>query len=228
MYKQPVLSKEKENNAKQGKTCLLLYSGGVDTSVSVYLLKHYYGYTVYTFSVDICQDAIWAHNMAKKALTIGASKAYVYDGKKEFADTYLSQVIKSNGYYDDYYPIGTSIARPWQAKLGIDIAKKLHVDAIAHGNKGRGAGAFQFNMVLNFFAPKNLKLEAPITDWWPTRRDEYRFRWMRITRLVMTTTSCPTPLTMVILMTSVNLFRKKPIHGLSQLNTRLMRRTTQN
>ncbi|KKU87337.1 MAG: Argininosuccinate synthase [Candidatus Yanofskybacteria bacterium GW2011_GWA1_48_10] len=175
MYKQPVLSKEKENNAKQGKTCLLLYSGGVDTSVSVYLLKHYYGYTVYTFSVDICQDAIWAHNMAKKALTIGASKAYVYDGKKEFADTYLSQVIKSNGYYDDYYPIGTSIARPWQAKLGIDIAKKLHVDAIAHGNKGRGAGAFQFNMVLNFFAPKNLKLEAPITDWWPTRRDEVAF-----------------------------------------------------
>lgn len=175
MYKQPNKSKDINKNKKNSKTCLLLYSGGVDTSVSVYLLKHYYGYGVYTFSVDVCQDITWAKNMAKKALTIGATKAYVYDGKQEFANTYLSCVIKANGYYDDYYPIGTSIARPWQAKLGIDTAKKLHVNAIAHGNKGRGAGAFQFNMVLNFFAPKSLKLEAPITDWWPSRLDEIAF-----------------------------------------------------
>ncbi len=175
MYKQPIESKNKKENKKKKKTCLLLYSGGVDTSVSVYLLKHYYGYTVFTYSVDVCQDTVWAKNMAKKALTIGATKAYVYDGKKEFAESYLSQVIQANGYYDDYYPIGTSIARPWQAKLGIDMAKKLGVDAIAHGNKGRGAGAFQFNMVLNFFAPKHLKLVAPITDWWPERSDEMTF-----------------------------------------------------
>lgn len=175
MYKQPNESKDKAENIQKKKTCLLLYSGGVDTSVSVYLLKYYYGYTVYTYSVDVCQDTSWAKNMANKALKIGATKAFVYDGKKEFADTYLSQVIKANGYYDDYYPIGTSIARPWQAKLGIDMAKKLGVDAIAHGNKGRGAGAFQFNMVLNFFAPKHLKLVAPITDWWPERSDEMSF-----------------------------------------------------
>lgn len=168
-------SKQYESNIKAGKTCLLLYSGGVDTSVSVYLLKHYYGYTVYTYSVDVCQDTSWAKNMAKKALSIGATKAFVYDGKKEFAQTYLSQVIQANGYYDEFYPIGTSIARPWQAKLGIDMAKKLGVDAIAHGNKGRGAGAFQFNMVLNFFAPKKLELVAPITDWWPERSDEMAF-----------------------------------------------------
>lgn len=175
MYKKPIVSVDKEKNEKLGKTCLLLYSGGVDTSVSVYLLKHYYGYKVITFSVDVCQDTAWSKLMAQKALSIGADRALVYDGKKEFAETYLSQVIKANGYYDDYYPIGTSIARPWQAKLGIDTAKAIGVDAIAHGNKGRGAGAFQFNMVLNFFAPKPMKLEMPIGDWWPSRLDEVVF-----------------------------------------------------
>ncbi len=175
MYKQPIESKNKAENIKKKKTCLLLYSGGVDTSVSVYLLKHYYGYTVYTYSVDVCQDPTWSTRMAQKALSIGATKAFVYDGKKEFAEKYLSQVIQANGYYDEFYPIGTSIARPWQAKLGIDMATKLGVDAIAHGNKGRGAGAFQFNMVLNFFAPTTLKLVSPITDWWPERSDEMAF-----------------------------------------------------
>lgn len=173
--KLPVKNENYEENLKKGKTCLLMYSGGVDTSVCVHLLKHYYGYKVITFSVDVCQDQEFAKKMAKKAEKLGAVKTIIYEGKNEFADKYLSQVIKANAMYDDYYPVGTSIARPWQAKLGIDLAGKLGVNAIAHGNKGRGAGAFQFNMVMNFFMPRNLKLETPIGDWWPSRKDEVEF-----------------------------------------------------
>lgn len=173
--KLPIKSADFEENIKKGKTCLLMYSGGVDTSICVHLLQKYYGYKVITFTVDVCQDQAYSKQMAKKAKKLGAVDAIIYKGRDEFADKYLSQVIKSNAFYDDYYPVGTSIARPWQAKLGIDLVKKLKVDAIAHGNKGRGAGAFQFNMVMNFFMPGNLKLVTPIGDWWPSRDEEVDF-----------------------------------------------------
>ncbi|OGK09192.1 argininosuccinate synthase [Candidatus Roizmanbacteria bacterium RIFCSPHIGHO2_01_FULL_35_10] len=171
----PKKSQDFEENKKHNKKVLLMYSGGVDTSISVYLLKHFYGYQVITLTIDVCQDTTWAKRMAKKAKKLGAVKTIIYDGKQEYANNYLSQIIKANALYDDYYPVGTSIARPWQAKLGVDIAKKENVDAIAHGNKGRGAGAFQFNMVFNYFSTGDMKLVTPIGDWWPTRQEEVEF-----------------------------------------------------
>src|SRR3990167_1997673 len=171
----PKKSQDFEENKKHNKKVLLMYSGGVDTSISVYLLKHFYGYQVITLTIDVCQDTTWAKRMAKKAKKLGAVKTIIYDGKQEYASNYLSQIIKANAMYDDYYPVGTSIARPWQAKIGVDIAKKEKVDAIAHGNKGRGAGAFQFNMVFNYFSTGDMKLVTPIGDWWPTRQEEVEF-----------------------------------------------------
>jgi len=173
--KKPKQSPDYLENKKNNKKVLLMYSGGVDTSIAVYLLKHFYGYRVITLTIDVCQDQNWAKQMAEKAKKLGAIKTIIYDGKDEFADKYLSQIIKANGFYDDYYPIGTSIARPWQAKIGVEIAKKEKADAIAHGNKGRGAGAFQFNMVFNFFNEGKFKLVTPIGDWWPTRQEEVEF-----------------------------------------------------
>ena len=51
-----------------------MYSGGVDTSISVYLLKHFYGYQVITLTIDVCQDTEWAKKMAKKEDTKKPSK----------------------------------------------------------------------------------------------------------------------------------------------------------
>ena len=113
--------------------------------------------------------------MAEKAKKLGAVKTVVYDGRDDYADQYISQIIKANALYDDFYPVGTSIARPWQAKLGLDYALKQGYDAVAHGNKGRGAGAFQFNMVFNFLNQGKIKLVAPIGDWYPSREEEVQF-----------------------------------------------------
>lgn len=172
--KNPVQSPDYSENKKLNRKCLLLYSGGVDTSVSLYLLQKYYGYQVVTFTVDVCQNKNWSKQMAEKAKKLGAIKTIIYEGKDEYANKYLSQIIKANGFYDDYYPIGTSIARPWQAMIALEVAKKEKIHAIAHGNKGRGAGAFQFNMVFNFLNTGDFKLVMPIGDWWPSRQDEIK------------------------------------------------------
>src|SRR3990167_3968155 len=98
----PKKSQDFEENKKNNKKVLLMYSGGVDTSISVYLLKHFYGYQVITLTIDVCQDTMWSKKMAKKAKQLGAVKTIIYDGKQEYADNYLSQIIKANAMYDDY------------------------------------------------------------------------------------------------------------------------------
>ncbi|MBI3366626.1 argininosuccinate synthase [Candidatus Roizmanbacteria bacterium] len=177
MSKLPIKSKDFEENKKQKKSCILLYSGGVDTSICVYLLQKYYGYKVTTLSINVFQDKNWAQDMAKKAKQLGAEKTIVYEAKDIFANNYLSKVIKANAMYDDKYPLGTSMARPMQAKIAVEIAIKEGADAIAHGCKGRGADAFRLNMVFNYLLPKEMKLVMPINDWWPTRQEEVDFAY---------------------------------------------------
>ena len=77
--KLPKQSKDFEENKKHNKKVLLMYSGGVDTSICVYLLKHFYGYQVITLTIDVCQDKNWSKIMAKKAKQLGAIKTIIYD-----------------------------------------------------------------------------------------------------------------------------------------------------
>jgi len=175
--KLPKKAKDYSDNKANKKKCLLMYSGGVDTSISVYLLQEYYGYEVITLSINVFQDPNFAKKMAKKAKKLGAIKTIVYDAKDEFADKFGAQIIKANSMYDDKYPLGTSLARPMQAKIAVKVAKQEKVDAIAHGCKGRGADSFRLNMVFNYLLPKHIKLVLPIGDWWPTRQEEIDFAY---------------------------------------------------
>ena len=67
-------------------TCLLLYSGGLDTSVMLKWIQEQYGCAVITLTVDIGQTADNLEAIKEKALMLGAKDAIVYDAKDEFAD----------------------------------------------------------------------------------------------------------------------------------------------
>lgn len=176
-YKTPKKSPDYEENRRKKRTCLLMYSGGVDTSTCVFLLREYYGYQVITCTIDLLQNSSCAQEMAKKAKTLGAIKTIIFDAKKMFAETMASRVIKANALYDDKYPLGTSLARPFQAKIVSELAKKEKVDAVAHGCRGKGTGSdsFRLNFVFNYLLPRHIKLVMPICDWWPTRKDIVEF-----------------------------------------------------
>lgn len=149
----------------------------MDTSICVHLLQEFYGYKVVTLTIDVFQDSAYAKKMAEKAKKLGAVKTIIYDAKKEFADHYLSQVIAANGLYDGKYPLGTSMARPMQAKIAVETAIAEGADAVAHGCKGRGADAFRLNMVFNYLLPKDKELVLPINEWWPTRQEEVDYAY---------------------------------------------------
>jgi len=153
---------------------VLLYSGGLDTSVILKWIQEKYGCEVMTVTLDIGQKGKDFAHVKEKALKLGASKAFVIDAKKEFADGFISKAIKANALYEGEYPVSTSIARPLIAEHGIKVALQEGADAIAHGCTGKGNDQVRFDLAIQTLAPQ-LRAIAPVREWSMLREDEIEY-----------------------------------------------------
>ncbi len=144
------------------KKIVLAYSGGLDTSVIIPWLKDQYQCEVIACAADVGQEEE-LKGLPAKAKKTGASKCYVLDLKKEFAEEYLLPLIKSGAIYENKYLLGTSIARPVIAKHQVAVALKEGADAVAHGCTGKGNDQVRFELTYQALAPQ-LKVVAPWRD----------------------------------------------------------------
>ena len=153
------------------KKVVLAYSGGLDTSVCIPLLKEHYGcdYAI-TVTVDVGQPENEIEQAEKKAEKI-SQKHYTIDAKDEFVKDYIFPLIKANGSYEGYV-LGTSIARPLIAKKVVEIAKKEKAHALAHGCTGKGNDQLRFEVV---FRSTSLDVLAPMRDMNLTREWEMEY-----------------------------------------------------
>jgi argininosuccinate synthase len=160
------------------KKVVLAYSGGLDTSVIIPWLRETYGCEVIAFAADIGQEEELA-GLPAKAKKTGASKCYVLDLKKEFAEEYLVPLLKSGAVYESKYLLGTSIARPLIAKHQVAVALKEGADALAHGCTGKGNDQVRFELTYQALAP-HLKVIAPWRDpAWTIRSREDAIAYAR-------------------------------------------------
>ena len=133
------------------KKIILAYSGGLDTSVILKWLI-YKGYEVVCYMADVGQEEDF-EKAKEKAISIGASKVYVEDLKKEFVEKYIFQSLKANAVYEGKYLLGTSLARPLIAEKHIEIAKKEGTKAVAHGATGKGNDQVRFELTFMKLMP---------------------------------------------------------------------------
>ncbi len=145
------------------KKVVLAYSGGLDTSVILKWLEETYQYEVIAVCVDVGQKEDYQAVKAK-ALSTGATKAYVVDAKEAFVKDYLFKGIQMGAIYEDDYLLGTSFARPLIAKLLVEIALKEGAEAIAHGATGKGNDQVRFEAGIKALAPQ-IKVIAPWREW---------------------------------------------------------------
>lgn len=153
------------------KKVVLAYSGGLDTSVCIPLLKEHYGcdYAI-TVTVDVGQPAKEIEQAEKKAEKI-SQKHYTIDAKDEFVNDYIFPLIKANGSYEGYV-LGTSIARPLIAKKVVEVAKKEKAQVLAHGCTGKGNDQLRFETI---FRSTSLDVIAPMRDMNLTREWEMEY-----------------------------------------------------
>jgi len=155
------------------KTVVLVYSGGLDTSICIPMMKEEYGYDhVVTVTVDVGQPAEDIAQAAEKAKIMG-TEHYTVDAKEEFALEYCFRAVKANAMYEGY-PLSTSIARPLIAAKAVEVAQKIGAKAFAHGCTGKGNDQFRIEYGIRVLMP-DATIHAPIREKNLTRTWEIEY-----------------------------------------------------
>ncbi len=152
---------------------VLAYSGGLDTSVILLLLREKYNAEVITVTVDVGQEDD-LNEVASKAESLGSVKHYTIDAKEEFIDNYVFPALKANALYQGKYPLSSALSRPLIASKLVEVAKKEGAEAIAHGCSGKGNDQIRFDLTIKALDP-SIKVIAPVRDWGLSRDWEYEY-----------------------------------------------------
>jgi argininosuccinate synthase len=153
---------------------LLLYSGGLDTSVMLKWIQDEYDAEVVALTINLGQPGEDYDVVQGKALQLGAIAAEVVDAREEFARDFVVPAIKANAIYGLAYPLFTALGRPLIAKLAVDYARRHACDTIAHGCTGKGNDQVRIEATVATLAPE-LKVIAPVRGWQMGREEEIAY-----------------------------------------------------
>ncbi len=156
-----------------GKKVVLVYSGGLDTSICIPLMREEYGYDeVITVTVDVGQPEADIRQAQEKASILGTTH-FTVDAKDEFVRDYCFAALKANGDYQGY-PMSTSIARPLIAAKAVEVAKQVGAKSFAHGCTGKGNDQFRIEFGIRALMPDAV-IHAPIRERNLTRSWEIQY-----------------------------------------------------
>ncbi len=150
-------------------SCVLAYSGGLDTSVILGWLKDE-GYDVHAVYVDLGQPCEDRDAVMAKARQCGAKSARIVDAQEELCRDFAFPVLMWGAKYESIYLMGTSIARPLISKVCLQVAREVGADAYAHGATGKGNDQCRFQLAADALNP-GMKIIAP----WRIERFRQKF-----------------------------------------------------
>lgn len=141
------------------KSCVLAYSGGLDTSVILGWLQDE-GYEVHTVYVDLGQPGEDKEATLQKARDCGAVSARIVDVREELCRDFAFPVLAWQAKYESIYLLGTSIARPLISKVCLEVAREVGATAYAHGATGKGNDQCRFQLAAEALNP-HIEMIAP-------------------------------------------------------------------
>ncbi|MDQ6607440.1 MAG: argininosuccinate synthase [Actinomycetota bacterium] len=163
-----------EADPDQVHRVLLLYSGGLDTSVMLKWIQDQYDAEVVALTVNLGQPGEDYEVVKGKAIQLGAVDCHVIDAREEFATEYVLPAIRANAIYGLGYPLFTALGRPLIAKLAVQHARETGCDTIAHGCTGKGNDQVRIEATIATLAPE-LKVIAPVRNWRMGREEEVAY-----------------------------------------------------
>jgi len=153
-----------------GRTVVLAYSGGLDTSVCVKWLQQKYDADVVTLTLDLGQHED-LEEVEKRAYLTGAKNHYTIDAKAEFVSDYVFPAVMTNALYEGKYPLSTALGRPLIGKKLVEVAEREGAFAVAHGCTGKRNDQVRIDVTVRAINP-SLKVIAPVREWNMTRDEE--------------------------------------------------------
>jgi argininosuccinate synthase len=163
-----------EADPAEVRRVLLLYSGGLDTSVMLKWIQDRYGAEVVCLTVNLGQPGEDYAVIEDKAKRLGALECHVVDARERFARDFVVPAIKANALYGGGYPLFTALGRPLIAELAVEYARRSGCDTIAHGCTGKGNDQVRIEATVATLAPE-LKTIAPVRSWQMGREEEIAY-----------------------------------------------------
>src|SRR6187431_2752732 len=157
-------------------SCVLAYSGGLDTSVILGWLQDE-GYDIHAVYVDLGQPCEDRQAILNKAKNGGAKSSRIVDAQEELCRDFAFPVLQWQAKYEAVYLLGTSIARPLISKVCLQDAREVGADAYAHGATGKGNDQCRFQLAAEALNPA-VKVIAP---W---RMENFRQRFPGRTEMI--------------------------------------------
>ncbi len=140
-------------------SCVLAYSGGLDTSVILGWLQDE-GYEIHAVYVDLGQPCEDREAILQKAKDHGAASSRIVDVREELCRDFAFPVLAWQAKYEGIYLLGTSIARPLISKACLQVAREVGANAYAHGATGKGNDQCRFQLAAEALEP-DIKVIAP-------------------------------------------------------------------
>ncbi len=165
-----ILKKIEETPVPKVKKVCLAYSGGLDSSLGVELLRRKYkAEEIVPITVDVGQGEEEIAESKRKAKALGIAPIMI-DAKKEFTEKWLKKAIRANSDYEGY-PVSTSMTRQLVGKIVGRKAVELGCDAVMEGSSGKGNDQYRLHNTIKIFAP-DVKILVPVRDFDLTRTEE--------------------------------------------------------
>ena len=155
--------------------CVLAYSGGLDSTISIDWIQKNYGLDVVTLTVDLGSGQE-LEGAEQKAKNTGAVESLIWDVREEFVNDYILPTLRSGAIYEGEYLLSTAIGRPLMAKKLVEAANLVGAVAVAHGCTGKGNDQVRFDASIKTLAlEKPLRIIAPAREWDMTRDVEKEY-----------------------------------------------------
>ena len=156
--------------------CVLAYSGGMDSTISIVWIRENYDLDVVTLTVDI-GGGPELEGVRERAASAGAVESLVWDVREEFARDFIVPGLKAGAMYEDVYALSTAFGRPLMAKKLVEAARQVGAVAVAHGCTGKGNDQVRFDAGVKTLSAHGepLRIIAPAREWEMTRDEEKDF-----------------------------------------------------
>jgi argininosuccinate synthase len=170
MDNRKILKKINETPTPKVNKVAVAYSGGLDSSLAIELLRRKYkAKRILPITIDVGQGQEEIREGQRKAKVLRI-KPLFFDLRKEFTEVWIARAIQANSDYLGY-PVSTSMTRQIVARKVAEVAKAEGCDAILEGSSGKGNDQYRMHNVFKMFAP-NLKILVPVRDFDLTRLEE--------------------------------------------------------
>ncbi len=165
-----VLERIKSVPVPQVRKCAIAYSGGLDSTLGIELLRRVYrADTIIPITVDVGQGREEIE-LAERRSAVLQVHPLLIDARELFSREWLAKAIRANGSYWGY-PVSTSMTRQLIAQQVARKAVELGCDAVLEGSTGRGNDQYRMHNVFKMFAPQ-LQVLVPVRDFDLTRAEE--------------------------------------------------------